>query len=90
MVYKTNRISKEYVLYYLHSKPFIDYVSGKGFGTKMPRVNHEIIGEFTIKIIKDELGLLEELAKFQKSEYELTVKIESSKSLQKSLINQIF
>jgi type I restriction enzyme S subunit len=90
LVYKTNRISKEYVLYYLHSKPFIDYVSGKGFGTKMPRVNHEIIGEFTIKIIKDELGLLEELAKFQKSEYELTVKIESSKSLQKSLINQIF
>ena len=90
LVYKTNRISKEYVLYYLHSKPFIDYVSGKGFGTKMPRVNHEIIGEFLIKIIKYELGLLEELAKFQKSEYELTVKIESSKSLQKSLINQIF
>ncbi len=90
LVYKTNRMSKEYVLYYLHSKPFIDYVSGKGFGTKMPRVNHEIIGEFLIKIIKDELGLLEELAKFQKSEYELTVKIESAKLLQKSLINQIF
>ncbi len=56
----------------------------------MPRVNHKIIGEYPIKIIKNESGLLSEMAKFQNLESELNVKLQSSKSLQKSLINQIF
>jgi type I restriction enzyme S subunit len=90
LVYKTKRVSKEYVLYLFHSKSFINYVSGKGFGTKMPRVNHKIISEYPIKLIQNEMDLLEELGKFQDSETELKEKIQSSKSLQKSVINQIF
>lgn len=90
LVYKTRHVSKAYVLHIFHSKSFINYISGKGFGTKMPRVNHKIIGEFSIKIIPDESDLLKEMARFQDLEFKLNVKLRNSKSLQKSLINQIF
>ncbi len=58
LVYKTALASELYVLYHLHSQPFIDYVSSKGFGTKMPRVSHEIIGKYKIKVLKDEKKFL--------------------------------
>jgi len=90
LVYKTRRVSREYVLHIFHSKSFINYISGKGFGTKMPRVNHKIIGEFSIKIIPNESDLLKEMARFQDLEFKLNLKLRNSKSLQKSLINQIF
>ncbi|MBE0435993.1 MAG: restriction endonuclease subunit S [Methylomicrobium sp.] len=90
LVYKTKGVSKEYVLHVFHSTSFVNYISGKGFGTKMPRVNHKIIGEFPIKIIPNESDLLKAMAKFQDSEFKLNAKLQNSKSLQKSLINQIF
>jgi type I restriction enzyme S subunit len=90
LVYKTKDVSKEYVLHHFHSKHFINYASGKGYGTKMPRVSHKIIGEYQIKLIPNESALLEEMSQFQNSELELDTKLQRSKSLQKSLINQIF
>jgi len=83
-------VSKQYVLHHLHSKPFISYVSSKGFGTKMPRVSHKIIGEYSIKKLSDENKLLESMHKFQESEKNQKGKLKNSESLQKSLINQIF
>jgi type I restriction enzyme S subunit len=56
----------------------------------MPRVSHKIIGEYQIKLIPNESALLEEMSQFQNSELELDTKLQRSKSLQKSLINQIF
>ena len=64
-------VSKEYVLYHLHSKKFIDYVSGKGFGTKMPRVSHKIIGEYEIKVLDDEIGFLNKMKHVLESEKQL-------------------
>jgi type I restriction enzyme S subunit len=62
LVYKTKDVSKEYVLHHFHSKHFINYASGKGYGTKMPRVSHKIIGEYQIKLIPNESALLEEMS----------------------------
>jgi len=90
LVYDVKDVSKEYVLYHLHSKAFINYASDKGFGTKMPRVDHKIIGEFSIKKLINDRILLESMHRFRDSEEKLANKIEYSKSLQKSLINQIF
>tara|TARA_Y100000588_G_C14143350_1_gene877161 strand:+ start:104 stop:1231 length:1128 start_codon:yes stop_codon:yes gene_type:complete len=90
LVYDTQLASKEYVLNHFHSPSFLNYISKKGFGTKMPRVNHKIIGEYKIKVLDDETTLLNELQQISKVETNLNLKISNSKALQKSLINQIF
>lgn len=90
LIYDTNGVSKEYVLNHFHSRTFIQYVTGKGFGTKMPRVSDKIIGEFQIKVLDDENGLLNKMSDFQVNIGKLSFAIENSKALQKSLINQIF
>lgn len=90
LIYSTKGVSKEYVLNHFHSRPFIQYVTGKGFGTKMPRVSDKIIGEFQIKVLDDENGLLNKMSYFQVNVDKLSFAIESSQTLQKSLINQIF
>lgn len=90
LIYDTNDVSKGYLLYHLHSKPFVDYVTGKGFGTKMPRVSHEIIGEYEIKVLKNETDVLNSMQKIILADNQIKEKLKSSKSLQKSLINQIF
>lgn len=85
-------IRKEYVLYYLHSMPFIKYASENGFGTKMPRINEEIIGKYPIKNLseKEQNELIGELASVEKSNFYLKSKLQSSQALLKSLINEIF
>lgn len=90
LVYKTVLASELYVLYHLHSNPFIDYVSSQGFGTKMPRVSHEIIGKYKIKVLKDEKKILESMKKFELSKQAAIEKINSTNLLLKSLINQLF
>ncbi|MFT7035378.1 MAG: type I restriction enzyme S subunit [Cyclobacteriaceae bacterium] len=90
LIYNTKLVSKEYVLYHLHSRPFINYVTGQGYGGKMPRVSHKIIGEFSILVPKNEGDILKKMDPFLKNSKIIQEKISSSQSLQKSLINQIF
>jgi type I restriction enzyme S subunit len=90
LIYDTKGVSKEYVLNHFHSRPFIQHVTGKGFGTKMPRVSDKIIGEFQIKVLDNENELLREMRDFHTNADNVASKISSSKALQKSLINQIF
>jgi len=90
LIYGVKDASKEYVLYHLHSQPFIHYVSGKGFGTKMPRVSHKIIGEYKVKVLEDEKVVLDKMKGFRQSEVHLAQNISAAKNLQKSLINQVF
>jgi len=90
LVFDTKSVSKEYVLYHMHSKPFIDFVNGKTFGTRMPRASIQIIGDYEIKVLEDEDKLIDELSMFTKGINEIKTKLVTSKSLQKSLINQIF
>jgi len=90
LIFDTQNVSKEYVLFHLHSSPFLHYVTGKGFGTKMPRVSHKIIGDYEIKVPLDETVILNKLSSFQRNSKLVKAKISTSQSLQKSLINQIF
>lgn len=90
LIYDVVGVSKEYVLNHFHSKSFIDFATGKGFGTKMPRVSHKIIGEYEIKKLSDEQSVLEILQQYQVSEKEVEIKIKTSQMLHKSLINQVF
>jgi len=90
LIYDTDKLSKEYILYNFHSENFINYVSRMSYGTRMPRVNSKIIDEYQIKEIKNEDAFLHKVR-------ELEIPIEASKaqqrssiSLQKSLINEIF
>lgn len=90
LVYGVKEISAEYALHHLHSKPFIAYASGKGFGTKMPRVSNEIVGQYHVKVLKNESELLSKMKSIKESESKLNSKITASKALQKSLINEVF
>ena len=90
LIYETALASKPYVLYHLHSKPFVDYVTSKGFGTKMPRVNHKIVGEYNIKVLKDEKPVLDKMALYAGIEKSAIEKISQNKELQKSLNNKVF
>lgn len=90
LVYETKLVSKEYVLHHFHSSAFIDYISGKGFGTKMPRVNNKIIGEYEIKILDDERELMNRMREFAKVESLCVDRISKNESLRLALINQVF
>lgn len=90
LVYDTKFVSKDYVLYHMHSRPFLNYITGQCFGSKMPRVSHKIIGDFDILVPNDESLIISKMDEFLKNSEMIKVKIEASKSLQKSLINQIF
>jgi type I restriction enzyme S subunit len=90
LIYDSNEVSKEYILHHLHSKNFVDYVSGQGFGTKMPRVSHKIIGKYEIKVLDDEKAFLDKMKYVMEAEKQLKNKIANSISLQKALINQVF
>ena len=90
LIYDTKLVSKEYVLFHLHSKSFLNYISHMGFGTKMPRVNHKIIGEYLIPIPQNEKYILDKMNSFQKNLKLIQTRIHSSKNLKRNLINQIF
>jgi len=90
LIYDSIKASKEYLLQHLHSKQFVDYVSGKGFGTKMPRVSHKIIGDYPIKVINNEKEIITQTRIIMESIDLLRKKLLSTKSLQKSIINQVF
>lgn len=90
LIYNTQLVSKEYVLYHLHSRPFLHYISGQGFGTKMPRVSHKIIGKYSILVPNDEKLILKKMDEFLRNSRSIQSKINSSRDLQKSIINQIF
>ncbi len=84
-----NGISKEYILYTLHSREFINYVSDQGFGTKMPRVNQKIIGDYRIKILSnsDQKKLLEKLQEIEKQKNIVIEFLSNSRLLKSQLIN---
>lgn len=90
LIYDTKKASKDYILNIMHSDDFLDYIKNKGFGTKMPRVNNEIIGKYSIKILENEEKFLKEMQLFENNTNKIKLKIENSQLLQKSLINQVF
>jgi len=93
LVYETkNGVDKNYILNHFHSHSFLHFTSGQGYGTKMPRVSHKIIGEYPIKKLNesDQNELLESINKTQSIIENTKLSIHNSQQLQKSLINEIF
>tara|TARA_R110000751_G_scaffold307906_2_gene434721 strand:+ start:3378 stop:4499 length:1122 start_codon:yes stop_codon:yes gene_type:complete len=90
LVYETEFASKEYVLHHFHSKAFVDYVTGKGFGTKMPRVNQKIIGEYVVKVLADERPLINRMSKYAEVELLCNDRINANINLNKSITNKVF
>lgn len=90
LIYDSKYVSKEYLLYYLHSQDFLNYISEKGYGTKMPRVDNDIIGSFPILVPDEESIILEDLKKCSIPIDDNANKILISKELKLNLINQIF
>ncbi|MDZ8117392.1 restriction endonuclease subunit S [Pontiella agarivorans] len=90
LIYDTKDVTKKYVLFHLHSDEFVHFVSGKGFGTKMPRVSHKIIGEYEIKVPTNEHEILDKMETVMGAYKSAKAKLIRSKTLQKSLINQVF
>ncbi|MFH0797166.1 MAG: restriction endonuclease subunit S [Candidatus Omnitrophota bacterium] len=84
--------SKDLALFYMHSPSFVNYVTGRGYGTKMPRVSHDIISEYVILMpSKDEQKII--LSKFetlQKNAENLSINLEKCRAIKKQIINQVF
>lgn len=88
----TEKTSSEYILNLLHSKDFLNYIVDKSYGTKMPRVSHEIVSDYTFFLpeMKEQEKILTELTKIGKSLSDAEICMTQSQQLKSSLINQIF
>jgi type I restriction enzyme S subunit len=93
IIYDTNtKAIKEYLLFILHSNDFLKYIIGKGFGTKMPRVSHEIVSDYDCYLpsIEEQKLILENLSKFKEPKSLLSEQIETGIKFKQGLINEIF
>lgn len=92
IVYNTNPItSKEYIINVLHSKAFLDYIVDKSFGTKMPRVSHELVADYQFylppKEKQDEIMTI--IGNMKKQEFKLREQIALSQQIKQELINKV-
>lgn len=93
LVYDVKKeFSKDLVLFYMHSPKFVNYASNRGYGTKMPRVSHEIIAEYAISMpMGNEQGtILAKLKNLRKTSVDVRENIVNCKAIKKQIINQIF
>ncbi|MFA4980076.1 MAG: restriction endonuclease subunit S [Sphingobacterium sp.] len=90
IVLNGNGINNKLLLSLLHSFNFLEYIKDKGYGTKMPRVNFNILSEFKFNLPFNFEMIEKTIDNLDNSILSLESKIQSSKALQKSLINQIF
>ena len=83
---------RELIFFYMHSPSFINYVSNQGYGTKMPRVSHDIISEYIISMppVKEQKKIYAKINEIQKNFEGLIININKCKLIQKQIINQIF
>ena len=93
IVYDTKpNTSKEYMLNVLHSKSFLDYIVDKSFGTKMPRVSHELVSDYVFYLpSKDEQeDILATVGNIIKQEKIIREQIAISQQIKQELINIFF
>lgn len=93
IVYSTEpNTSKEYILNVLHSKAFLDYIVDKSFGTKMPRVSHELVADYHFylppKEKQDEIMTI--IGNIKTQEFKLSEQIALSQQIKQELIDKIF
>lgn len=93
IVYNTNPItSKEYIINVLHSKAFLDYIVDKSFGTKMPRVSHELVSDYELYLpsIEEQDEILTIIGNIINQEKRLREQIALSQQIKQELINKVF
>lgn len=93
LVYDTKpNTSKEYMLNVMHSKSFLDYIVDKSFGTKMPRVSHELVSDYVLYLpSKDEQEeILTIIGNIIDQEKRLREQIALSQQIKQELINKVF
>lgn len=78
------------LLQILHSAQFLKFISDKGYGTKMPRVNEKIIGSYRLRLPADEDALLVRVDSYQNLLSEISMSLRSSHDLSLGLINKVF
>ncbi len=78
------------LLQILHSAQFLKFISDKGYGTKMPRVNEKIIGSYRLRLPADEDALLVRVDSYQNLLSEISMSLRSSHDLSSGLINKVF
>lgn len=78
------------LLQILHSAQFLKFISDKGYGTKMPRVNEKIIGSYRLRLPVDEDALLVRVDSYQNLLSEISMSLRSSHHLSSGLINKVF
>lgn len=83
---------KDIVLFYMHSPSFINYVSGRGYGTKMPRVSHDIISEYIISMPseKEQAEILIKLERMCRIGDAVSANLDRCRTIKKQIINQTF
>jgi type I restriction enzyme S subunit len=84
---------KRFIFHQFFSKRFTQYCEDRMTGTNYPAITPKDVEEFKVIMPKDSNLIPKETKRLDKLEiatFALKSKIESSKSLQKSLINQIF
>lgn len=93
IVYDTNqRALKEYILNIFHSRNFLNYIIDKGFGTKMPRVSHEIVAaySFYLPTIEEQEKILLKIKKINNLQKRVDSNIFITNQIKQNVINQIF
>ena len=82
----------DYILSIFHSPSFIAYVNSKSYGTKMPRVSFEIIGNYLAYLPKTDvqIRIVEKINKIQQHIDMVSSQVDSSRSIQRRLINEVF
>lgn len=93
IVYDTKpNTSKEYILNVLHSKAFLDYIVDKSFGTKMPRVSHELVSDYELYLPskKEQDEILTIIGNIINQEKRIREQIAISQQIKQELINKMF
>ena len=93
IVYNTTPITtKEYIINVLHSKAFLNYIVDKSFGTKMPRVSHEIVSDYELYLpsIEEQDEILTIIGNIINQEKRLREQIALSQQIKQELINKIY
>lgn len=87
-----NGYSKELILFHMHSPSFLNYVTNRGYGTKMPRVSHEIVSDFSISMPqeKEQSKILNRFLRLRTSMGRLEENIVLCRTMKAQIINQIF
>ena len=87
-----DKINRYFLAYLLRSEQFVQYISEKVAGAKMPRVSMDMFRKFNLIIPPIELQnkFAEVVKQIDKQKFEIQKSLEETQKLQESLMNKYF